>query len=52
MKKKYRVNYTWHSGECYGARMYGETTVDIEESDLDFFKKHLKKKISMDHIIR
>ena len=39
MKKKYKVNYTWHSGECFGARMYGETTVDMEENDLDVFKK-------------
>lgn len=39
MKKKYRVNYTWHSGECFGARISGETTVDIEKSDLAYFKK-------------
>ena len=39
MKKKYKIYYTWHSGECFGARMYGEATVDIEESDLEFFKK-------------
>ena len=39
MKKKYRISYTWHSGECFGARMYGETTVDLEEKDLASFKK-------------
>lgn len=39
MKKTYRISYTWHSGECFGARMYGETTVDIEEKDLASFKK-------------
>ena len=39
MKKKYKVSYTWHSGECFGEIMYGETTVDIEENDLELFKK-------------
>lgn len=38
MKKKYKVNYTWHSGECFGGRMYYEDIVEIEESDLDSWK--------------
>lgn len=39
MKKKYKVSYTWHSGECFDSYMDDETTIEIEESDLDFWKK-------------
>lgn len=38
MKKKYKVNYTWHSGECFGAMMDIVTIIEIEEKDLDSWK--------------
>ena len=38
MKKKYKVNYTWHSGECFGAMMDKVTITEIEEKDLDSWK--------------
>ena len=43
MKKKYKVNYTWHSGECFGARTDKETIVEIEESDLDSWKYYFEE---------
>lgn len=43
MKKKYKVSYTWHSGECFGARMDKETIVEIEESDLDSWKYYFEE---------
>ena len=43
MKKKYRVSYTWHSGECFGARIDKETIVEIEESDLDSWKYYFEE---------
>ena len=43
MKKKYKVSYTWHSGECFGARIDKETIVEIEESDLDSWKYYFEE---------
>lgn len=43
MKKKYKVNYTWHSGEYLGARTDKETIVEIEESDLDSWKYYFEE---------
>ena len=43
MKKKYKVKYTWHSGECFGARIDKETIVEIEESDLDSWKYYFEE---------
>ena len=31
MKKKYKVNYTWHSGEYFEARTDKETIVEIDD---------------------
>ena len=33
MKKKYTVNYTWHSGKYFGARTATETIVEIDDGD-------------------
>ena len=43
MKKKYKIYYTWHSGECFGARTDKETIVEIEESDLDSWKYYFEE---------
>ena len=43
MKKTYRISYTWHSGECFGARIDKETIVEIEESDLDSWKYYFEE---------
>ena len=43
MKKKYKVNYVWHSGECFGERIYEDTIIEIEESDLDSWKYYFEK---------
>ena len=43
MKKKYKVNYTWHSGEYFEARTDKETIVEIEESDLDSWKYYFEE---------
>lgn len=43
MKKKYKVNYTWHSGECFDSFMDDETIIEIEESDLDSWKYYFEK---------
>ena len=43
MKKKYKVSYTWHSGECFGARIDKETIIEIEESDLDSWKYYFEE---------
>ena len=43
MKKKYRVSYTWHSGECFGARMDKETIVEIDDGDLEPWKYYFEE---------
>lgn len=43
MKKTYRISYTWHSGECFGARTDKVTIVEIEESDLDSWKYYFEE---------
>lgn len=43
MKKKYKVNYTWHSGECFGARTDKETIVEIDDGDLESWKYYFEK---------
>ena len=43
MKKKYRIRYTWHSGECFDARLDKEIIIEINESDLDSWKYYLEQ---------
>ena len=43
MKKKYKVNYTWYSGECFGAGTYKETIVEIDDGDLESWKYYFEK---------
>ena len=43
MKKKYKVNYTWHSGECFGARTDKETIVEIDDGDLESWKYYFEE---------
>lgn len=38
MKKKYEVSYTWHSGECFGAREERKAIFEIEEENLTAWK--------------
>lgn len=38
MKKKYKVNYIWHSGECFGALEFYEDIFEIEEEDMENWK--------------
>jgi hypothetical protein len=39
MKRKYKVDYVWHSGECFGANMWKTTTVELEDEEVDEWKK-------------
>ena len=39
MKKKYKITYTWHSGECFGSTMKNELIVEIEENELESYKR-------------
>ena len=43
MKKKYKVNYTWHSGEYFGARTDKETIVEIDDGDLESWKYYFEE---------
>ena len=43
MKKKYKVNYTWHSGECFGARTDKETIIEIDDGDLESWKHYFEE---------
>lgn len=37
--KRYRVYYTWHSGECFGATMRNYCDCEIDEKEMEAFKK-------------
>ena len=39
MVKKYKVGYTWHSGETFGAKMKQELTIELEEEAFKEWKK-------------
>ena len=43
MKKKYKVNYTWHSGECFEARIDKETIIEIDDGDLESWKYYFEE---------
>ena len=43
MKKKYKVNYTWHSGEYFEARTDKETIVEIDDGDLESWKYYFEE---------
>lgn len=43
MKKKYKITYTWHSGESFGATMKNETIVEIEENELESYKRKFQE---------
>ena len=43
MKKKYKVNYTYHSGEYFEARMDKETIVEIDDGDLESWKYYFEE---------
>lgn len=39
MKKKYIVSYVWHSGDCFGVNDWCEKIYEIEEEELEEWKK-------------
>lgn len=43
MKKKYKITYTWHSGESFGATMNNELIVEIEENELESYKRKFQE---------
>ena len=43
MKKKYKVNYTWHSGEYFETRTDKETIVEIDDGDLESWKYYFEE---------
>ena len=42
MKKKYKIRYTWHSGECFDARLDKEIIIEINERDLDSWRYYFE----------
>ena len=43
MKKKYKIYYTWHSGEYFRARTDKETIVEIDDGDLESWKYYFEE---------
>lgn len=43
MKKKYRVTYNWHSGECFGVTQKNVNIFVISDEDLSDWKKDFEK---------
>ena len=43
MIKRYRVYYTWHSGECFGAMMGNYHDYDIDEDNMEAWKRDFEE---------